>query len=225
MRIVHDMTLSKEQIRKFNQCRLFKRITFLGETLHHDLRDPHPDLWDPTTSISSNINERFPLIEVPSHYWALWQTVLSAIHISQAIPIRNLGPLHTKSQAKWLASTDLRCVYQLHDHQYSVHKITSHSKSKFQYALEPLFYIEVTVYDHLFYVTPTSLKDAIHNTYKQNHRLPTPATLGKTLRRLQSEVSKLCRAVQSRLLANSNSHVSPELPVVSTVSILSELVP
>ena len=36
MRIVHYMALSKDQIKKINLCRLFKRITFLSDILHHE---------------------------------------------------------------------------------------------------------------------------------------------------------------------------------------------
>ena len=89
MNIVHDMALSKDQIRQINQCRLFKRVTFISEILHHDLHDFHLDIWDPTKQMSSNINKRFPIIEMPKQYWPLWRTVLEAVRSANRIPIRD----------------------------------------------------------------------------------------------------------------------------------------
>ena len=71
MRIVHEMALLKEQIRKINLCRLYKRVTFMSEIIHHDQTSYHSDLWKSDVKLSSNVTERFPIIEVPTNYWPL----------------------------------------------------------------------------------------------------------------------------------------------------------
>ena len=158
MRIIHDMALSKDQIKKLNLCRLKKQVTFLSEIFHHDKNSFHPDLWTPDIPLQSNIVERFPKIEVPRQYWDLWRTVLQSIKTSQTIAIRQIGILKHKDSVKWLITTDCRYVYGKHKMQCTVHRFTHCQKHTPLYSKEPLFTTTIEFYDHLRYITPT-IKD------------------------------------------------------------------
>ena len=100
MNIVHDMALSKDQIKKINLCRLFKRVTFISDTLHHERNQFIPDLWDPSVQLPINPKERFPIIQVPDNYWPLWTNVLKSIRSSHIIQIRNIGTFINKQDCK-----------------------------------------------------------------------------------------------------------------------------
>ena len=178
MRIMHDMTLSKDQIKKFNLCRLKKQVTFLSEIFHHDKNSFHPDLWTPDMPLQSNIVERFPKIEVPRQYWDLWRTVLQSIKLSQTIAIRQIGILKHKDRAKWLITTDCRYVYCKRNTQYTVHRFTHRQKHTLLYSKEPLFTTTIESYDHLRYITPTINDDFIavletKNTFQKATKIHT----------------------------------------------------
>ena len=112
MRIVHEMALAKEQIRKTNLCRLYKSVTFWSENIHNDQTSYDPDLRKPKVQLLSNVTERFSIIEVPTNYWPLWETVLKAIKTANAISIRELRPLLVESNSEWLITSDCRYVYK-----------------------------------------------------------------------------------------------------------------
>ena len=215
MNLVHDMALSKDQIRQINQCRLFKRITFVSEILHHDLQDFHPNIWDPSTPMSSNMEERFPTIEIPKNYWLLWKNVLVAVRSANSIPIRNLGPLHTKHQAHWLASKDLRYVYQRQHDGHTVHKLQTRYKNTLTYSLAPLFQTTVTEYNFLMYVTPDSCNDEIKITYRNRNHHNALTSVFQPLRNFRQCSSNLYQAVTKRLSQTSlftNQHGSNPPP-------------
>ena len=139
MRVIHDMALSKDQIHKLNLCRLYKKITFLSEILHHDGYSFHPDLWKPDMPIQANVTERFPIIEIPHSYWKLWRTVLQAARSANSIPIRRIGCLLTKTASRWLITKDCRYIYQRSGDDYTVHKYLQRDKSTLHYDVSPLF--------------------------------------------------------------------------------------
>ena len=103
----------------------------------------------------ANVTERFPIIEIPSQYWTLWNTVLQAVRSAQSIPIRNIGKLITKSASQWLITTDCRYIHQCQQDTYSVHRFLFRDKSTFHFALQPLFFTAIEQFDHLQYITPT----------------------------------------------------------------------
>ena len=155
MKIIHDMALSKDQIRQINQCRLYKKITYLSEILNHDFQSFHPDLWEPNKKLESNVTERFPIIEVPKQYWDLWRNVITAVRSNNIITIKSFGSLHDKSSSRWLVSKDYRYIYKKCDSRYSVHRRTSQNKNSHVYNIDPIFLTNVTVYEFLEYTTPT----------------------------------------------------------------------
>ena len=155
MKIIHDMALSRDQIRQINQCCLYKNITYLSEILNHDFQSFHPDLWEPNKKLESNVTKRFPIIEVPRQYWDPWKNVITAVRSNNIITINSFGKLHDKSSSRWLVSKDYRYIYKKCESQYSVHRRKSQNKNGHVYDIEPIFLTNVTVYEFLEYVTLT----------------------------------------------------------------------
>ena len=155
MRIIHDMALSKDQIKKLNLCKLKKQVTFRSEIFHHGNNTFHPDVWTPDVPLQSNTVERFPKIENPRQYWDLWRTVLQAIKCPRPYQFDKQVLCNTKIVQKWLITTDCRYVYCKQKMHYMVHSFSHRQKHKLLYSKEPLFATTIESYDHLRYITPT----------------------------------------------------------------------
>ena len=223
MHIIHDMALSRDQIYKLNLCRLYKRITFLSEILHHDHIDFEPTLWKPEVQSHQNPNERYPIIEIPKPWWTLWKTVLQAIIQNNRISINNFGKHTSPSTVTWLTTTDTRYIYCKHGQEYNVHKLLRNNKNKYYYDSASLFQTTLENFVHLKPITSTDLQPEImvrhhditpfERATKIYHNVLHQASIGTPL---YQEAKRRLTSKQTFIAVQSND---PKPPMTHTIEV------
>ena len=154
MKIVHEIDTPNDKIKIFNLCRLYKRVTFLSETLDHTQSTWAPELFHPTIQMPTG--ERFPIIEIPKRYWPIWNNILKTICSSQQILINTIGKYICIADSPWIITRDRIHFYQKLEKFYVGYKLDSINKNVYYYNNSPLFRTHFGGVDHLLPVTVSS---------------------------------------------------------------------
>ena len=155
MQIIHDIDISREQIRQLNVCRLFKRITFLSEIIDHNLQGFMPDLWHPDKKSYVHCQERFPNVKVPKRYWELWRNIMSTIRASHRIQITSIGAHRHLHHTRWLTTIDQSSLLQDTTEGHKVYKLERVHRNKYYYSKKEFMTKKLEFFDNYIYVTPT----------------------------------------------------------------------
>ena len=184
MHIVHDLQLSPDKIRIFNMCRLHKKVTFISELLNHELHELDHFVFNP--DIQHATEERFPKMQIPKPFWAIWNNLVKTIHHSQTIPIQRIGPIMSKQSCQWLSTKDHIYVYAKRGQHYVGYRLQKVEKNKYFYDDKILFQTSFENVDHLDHVSIHKE----HNLWVTTHTTVAESTTMNTLQLIRHKLAQ-----------------------------------
>ena len=77
------MDLPERTMSQFNLCRLFKEVHVITEIYDSQFKKIHPEILRHTKRPFKDM--KWPCIQVPIHFWKIWDSIIKTIHMSMNV--------------------------------------------------------------------------------------------------------------------------------------------